>query len=137
MEASSGRKGPSRKPWWENVLSSRSGEDAAALRARYGVLVVLAGLAVILVAFVITVIVFEPEVGDVSTALAPITGVIGTIVGAYFGVQVGGAGKEQAEAARDKAEDQAKILAAVAPPAAAAAVLGYASSEFGNPKQFE
>jgi phage tail tape-measure protein len=61
---------------------------------------------------------------QVSTALAPITGVVGTIVGAYFGVQVGSSGQEQVESARAKAEDQAKALAAVAPSEAAVAVLG-------------
>jgi hypothetical protein len=87
------------------------------------VLVVLAGLGVTLVAFALSVFVFDAA-EDVSTALAPITGVIGTVVGAYFGVQVGASGKEDAEAARTNAENEAKKLAAVAPAAAAAYVLG-------------
>ena len=38
--------------------------------------------------------------------MAAITGTVGTIVGAFFGVSVGSAGKEKAEEARDKAEDK-------------------------------
>jgi hypothetical protein len=104
--------------------SKPSSPDLEAVRARYGVQVVFAGLAVVLAAFAIAVIAYS-EASGVSTALAPITGVVGTIVGAYFGVQVGSAGKQGAETARDKAEDQAKKLAAVAPAKQAAGVLGF------------
>ena len=54
----------------------------------------------------------------------PITGVIGTVVGAYFGVQMGSEGKQKSEAARDKAEEKATKLAAVAPAGDAKEVLG-------------
>jgi hypothetical protein len=97
--------------------------DPGALRAKYGVAVVLAGFLVVLLAFGGALLAFNAA-NDVSTALAPITGVIGTIVGAYFGVQVGASGKEESEAARSKAEDEAKALAAVAPTAQAVQVLG-------------
>jgi hypothetical protein len=83
----------------------------------------MAGLAVTLAAFGIAVGVFT-NAADVSTALAPITGVVGTIVGAYFGLQVGSSGKDAAEAARSKAEDQARALAVVAPADSGAQVLG-------------
>lgn len=39
---------------------------------------------------------------------------VGTLVGAYFGVQAGAAGKAQSDAAREKAESEATALAAVA-----------------------
>jgi hypothetical protein len=98
-------------------------QDAEVARARYGVTVVLAGLAVTLLAFGFAVLAFD-RAGSVSAALAPITGVIGTIVGAYFGVQVGASGKSQAEAARAKAEDDVRKLAIVADPGPAMSVLG-------------
>lgn len=87
--------------------------------------VVALGLGVVFVSFVISVLVFDDSATDVSTAVGSITGVIGTIVGAYFGVQVGSAGKEDAEVLRTEAERQAKALAAVAPPPVALAILGY------------
>jgi hypothetical protein len=98
-------------------------KDAEIARARYGVTVVLAGLAVTLLAFGLALLAFD-KAGSVSAALAPITGVIGTIVGAYFGVQVGSSGRSQAEAARAKAEDDARRLAIVADPGPAMSVLG-------------
>jgi hypothetical protein len=91
--------------------------------ARYGVWVVLAGLGVILAAFTISVFVFEPTAADVSTALAPVTGIVGTIVGAYFGVQVGSQGRQQAEATTARAQEQVTRLAAAADPARVAEIL--------------
>jgi hypothetical protein len=112
---------------------SGDGAGTGSLRAVNGVWVVYAGLAVVLIAFVVAVIAYTAA-GDVSTALAPVTGVVGAIVGAYFGLQVGAQGKEaaeqradarldRAEAARTAAERDAKLLAAVAPPDDAARVL--------------
>jgi hypothetical protein len=97
--------------------TSKAGEKKTddSAKWRYGVVVVLAGLFVILVAFVVAVGQYD-KASDVSTALAPITGVVGTIVGAYFGVQVGAAGKDKADAARDKSEAHTrKALLALAP----------------------
>jgi hypothetical protein len=102
--------------------------DAEIARARYGVTVVLAGLVVTLVAFGLALVAFD-KAGSVSAALAPITGVIGTVVGAYFGVQVGASGKSEAEAARTRAEDDAKKLAIVAAPGPAMSILGMEPSE--------
>jgi uncharacterized protein YacL len=108
-----------------NSPAALASADASAdtERAKLGVLVVIAGLAVILIGFVLAVLHYHVA-GDAATALASITGVVGTIVGAYFGVQVGSQGKASAEAARTHAENQAKALATVAPKADAAAILG-------------
>ena len=106
--------------------------------------VVYSGLFVVLASFIAAALIYS-DAADVSTALAPVTGVVGTIVGAYFGVQVGSQGKDTAdqradqrvrsaeqradarvqdvEDARQQAELNAMRLAAVAPPEAAAAVL--------------
>jgi hypothetical protein len=88
---------------------------------KYGVTVVLAGLVVILLAFVLSLSEYE-KAADVSTALAPVTGVVGTLVGAYFGVQVGAAGKEKAEEKRERSEAEAKAALAALPPEEAKAV---------------
>jgi hypothetical protein len=101
----------------------RAAESAEFARAKYGVTVVLAGLGGTLVSFGLALLAFD-KASAVSAALAPITGLIGSIVGAYFGFQVGASGKSESEAARTKAEDDAKKLAAVAPPEAGLAALG-------------
>jgi F420-0:gamma-glutamyl ligase-like protein len=106
-------------------------DRGSALRARYGVDVVYAGLATLLVAFIVSVSVFDTA-ADAVAAMASITGVIGTIVGAYFGLSSGAAGKEEAEVARTKAEDEAKRLAAVAPAKEATAVLGIDTSDWSG-----
>jgi hypothetical protein len=98
-------------------------ESTETTRGLYGLIVVLAGLLVTLGAFGLALLAFSGS-ENVSAALAPITGLIGTIVGAYFGVQTGASGKAHAEEARTKAEDDAKKLAAVAPAAEAKAILG-------------
>ena len=91
-------------------------------RYRYGLWVVFAGLAVILLSYYAGLKEYD-KAADVSTALAPVTGVVGTLVGAYFGVQVGAAGKDKAEAARDKADETAKAALGALPEAKAEAVL--------------
>jgi hypothetical protein len=122
-----------RPPTADDTGGSGDGTDPDQLRAVNGVRVVYAGFAVVLVAFVVAVVAYAAA-GDVSTALAPVTGVVGALVGAYFGVQVGSQGKEaterqadarvqRAEAARLESERDAKLLAAVAPPDLAAQVL--------------
>lgn len=98
-----------------------------------GLLVTVAGLTVLLVAFLVAVYHYG-KAGDVSTALAAITGTIGTVIGAYFGVQAGGAAgnkaaqqsdkaRAESEASRQKLEVAALHLAAVADPRRAPGVL--------------
>jgi hypothetical protein len=89
---------------------------------KYGVVVVLAGLAVILLAFFLALREYD-RAAEVSTALAPITGVVGTIVGAYFGVQVGAAGREKAEAARAQSDRVAQSALSALSKDEAAAVM--------------
>jgi hypothetical protein len=98
-------------------------------RTIYGFWVVLAGLASLLAVFFYAATIWS-EVKDVTAIVGAVSGTIGTLVGAYFGVQVGAAGKEKAEAARDKAEAQrqdaqAQItrLAAMMAPETAARIL--------------
>jgi hypothetical protein len=81
-------------------------------RWSYGLYVVLGGLLVVAAAFVFAV--FKVDKASVSALYAGLTGVTGTIVGAYFGVQVGQSGKHEADQARDKAEERATQLAMTA-----------------------
>jgi len=84
-------------------------------RIFYGFVVVIAGLVAVSVGYLVAVFTKLPE-SDVATALASFGGVIGTIVGAFFGLHLGAAGKEKAEQRRQKAEEKALELAGMAPP---------------------
>ena len=88
-----------------------------------GFWLVVIGFAVILTAFLVAVIVFSSAT-DVGTSMAAITGTVGSLVGAFFGVQLGGAGKEKADAKKDEEADKAQKLAAVSDPKVAAQILG-------------
>jgi hypothetical protein len=78
------------------------------------VLVVALGLAFV---FIVTLVSLGtlPDNQKAAVVTAAFT-VFGTIVGAYFGVKVGAAGKEQAEAARHAATVKVEELAARADP---------------------
>lgn len=78
------------------------------------VFVVVLGLACV---FIITLVALGTMPGSQKAAVvtAAFT-VIGTIVGAYFGLKVGAAGKEEAEAARHAAAVKVEELAARADP---------------------
>ena len=91
-------------------------------QVRYGFAVVVIGL--ILVAFIFGIaLVRWSSASDVSTVVSSATGVVGTLVGAFFGVQVGSAGKDKSDAARKEAEDRALHFAAALSPDEAAKVL--------------
>jgi hypothetical protein len=92
-------------------------------RIKYGFVVVLVGLAAVV--FIYTVAIWHwTAASDVTAAVGSAGGVIGTIVGAFFGLQLGAAGKEKAEEQRDRAElqrdrvnSQLRELLAITPPA--------------------
>lgn len=65
-----------------------SGSNGATHRWRYGLYAVMAGLVVTLAAFIGAVFTYDTS-ADVATAMGTITPVVGTVVGAYFGVQAG------------------------------------------------
>ncbi|OGO09954.1 MAG: hypothetical protein A3K46_05140 [Chloroflexi bacterium RBG_13_60_9] len=92
------------------------------LRVRYGFWVVVIGLAIVGIVFVVAILKWTTA-ADVATAVGSLTGVVGTIVGAFFGVQVGSSGKEKAEADRATAENKAMSFAAELPPELAKKVL--------------
>jgi type IV secretory pathway TrbF-like protein len=98
----------------------RTAAEADAARWRFGFYVVLAGLLVVLIGFVVAVF----QSGEVATLFAGVCGVVGTIIGAYFGIQAGQAGKDRAEAELRRVNDMAIRMAGYADPALIDRVLG-------------
>ncbi|MDA0633890.1 hypothetical protein OUY22_10705 [Nonomuraea sp. MCN248] len=82
--------------------------QADAARWRYGFFVVLTGIVATLVAFGAAVY----ATGESAALFAGVAGVVGTIIGAYFGVQAGQSGKARVEAELAKAQELVVRLAA-------------------------
>jgi hypothetical protein len=90
-------------------VSSNVGSNGAAPtedpKAKYGFWIVIVGLGSVIVLYIGTIITFailstaDILANNVVAAMGAITGVIGSLVGAYFGVQVGASGKETSDAA--------------------------------------
>ena len=99
------------------------------MRIKYGFWVVTIGIAIVAAVF-ITAIVRWSTAAEVTAVVGSVTGVIGTIVSAFFGVQVGSQGKEKAEdralkaeSDRQASEDRVTQLAAALQPDVAAKIL--------------
>ncbi|MGI5272832.1 hypothetical protein ACQEUU_27050 [Nonomuraea sp. CA-218870] len=82
--------------------------QADAARWRYGFFVVLTGIVATLVAFGAAVY----ATGESAALFAGVAGVVGTIIGAYFGVQAGQSGKARVDAELAKAQELVVRLAA-------------------------
>ncbi|MER7501635.1 hypothetical protein AB0L05_31710 [Nonomuraea pusilla] len=82
--------------------------QADAARWRYGFFVVVTGIAAVLVAFGAAVFATR----DFAPLFAGVAGVVGTIIGAYFGVQAGQSGKARVEAELARAQEMVVRLAA-------------------------
>lgn len=82
--------------------------QADAARWRYGFYVVVTGIVAILVAFGAAVF----ASGEFAPLFAGVAGVVGTIIGAYFGVQAGQSGKARVEAELARAQELVVRLAA-------------------------
>lgn len=97
-----------------NVTSTGAGptEDP---KTKYGFWIVIAGLGSVVILYIGTIITFailttpDTLANNVVAAMGAITGVIGSLVGAYFGLQAGAAGKEASDA---KAEQQSALASA-------------------------
>jgi hypothetical protein len=86
------------------------GGIAVVISAIGGILVVSLGLVFV---FVISIVSLGTVPGDQkATVITAAFGVLGTVVGTYFGVRAGAAGKERAEAARDLETIKVQELAA-------------------------
>ena len=54
-----------------------------------------------------------------ANSVGAVASLVGTVVGAFFGVQVGAVGKERAEAARERSDQGIKAALSMLPPEAA------------------
>jgi hypothetical protein len=85
------------------------------MRLRYGFWIIIFGFS--LVAFIALISIFRwNEVANVATVVGAVSSLVGTVVGAFFGVQFGSAGKERAEAARDRSQEMAEAALSMLPP---------------------
>ena len=89
--------------------------EVGALLANSGGLVVVVVCVLAVTTITSTSLATVPEEQQATVAAAAFT-VLGTIVGAYFGVRVGSHGKQEAEAARAASEERVARLAAHVPP---------------------
>ena len=93
-------------------------EEIDRLRLKYGFRIIITGFA--LVAFITVVSIFRwAEVTSMATVVGAVSSLVGTVVGAFFGVQVGAVGKERAEAARERSEEAVKAALSMLPPESA------------------
>ncbi|MDA8144443.1 MAG: hypothetical protein M0Z27_00075 [Thermaerobacter sp.] len=78
--------------------------------------VVVAGSAAVVAVFGVAIFHYNTNAHDVVTVVGAATGVVGTIVGAFFGVKLGASGEKDAEQKRDQAEAKALRYAELLPP---------------------
>ena len=102
----------------QGTTPGATSEDIDRLRLRYGFWIIITGFALV---FLITLIsTFRwVEVTSVATVVGAVASLVGTVVGAFFGVQVGAVGKERADAARERSEQRIKTALSMLPPEAA------------------
>ncbi len=87
-------------------------------RLRYGFWIIISGFA--LVAFIAIISIFRwAEVTSVATVVGAVASLVGTVVGAFFGVQVGAVGRDRAEASRERSEELARAALSMLPPESA------------------
>jgi len=96
-----------------HLTQNEAGAQSDEKRTTYGFWVVLTGLMIVLISFLATIMKWTTA-ADVSTVLASITSVVGTLVGTFFGVQVGSTGKEKSDVARNNAEVKLRQVSALA-----------------------
>lgn len=81
------------------AASPTSDKDLEASRISYGFWLIIAGFLVTLAVVIVTINHFRPGTGttaDVVAVVTAVTGVIGTLTAAFFGIQAAGAGRSQA-----------------------------------------
>jgi len=102
----------------QGTSPGETSEDIDRLRLRYGFWIIITGFALV---FLITLIATFRwvEVTSVATVVGAVSSLVGTVVGAFFGVQVGAVGKERAEAARERSDQGIKAALSMLPPEAA------------------
>ncbi|HSK83501.1 MAG TPA: hypothetical protein VK902_08880 [Rubrobacter sp.] len=102
----------------QESTTAPTSEEIDLLRLRYGFWIIITGFVLV---FLITLIsMFRwSEVTSVATVVGAVASLVGTVVGAFFGVQVGAVGKERADAARERSERGVKAALSMLPPEAA------------------
>jgi hypothetical protein len=87
-----------------------SADKQAQQRIRYGLIAVISGLVILAALYIASLYFFtsqgkntEQMANNIVASMGVVTGVIGSLVSAYFGIQLGSAGRERAEAQRDRA----------------------------------
>ncbi len=101
------------------TTSSSSAEEVDRLRLRYGFwIIIIRGFALVFLVTVISSFRWA-EVTSVATVVGAVASLVGTVVGAFFGVQVGAVGKERADAARERSEEGIKAALSMLPPESA------------------
>jgi amino acid transporter len=117
------RRRPAMRPseeGWENTTPTTTAavEEIDWLRLRHGFWIIIIGFA--LVAFITIISIFRwAEVTSVVTVVGAVASLVGTVVGAFFSVQVGGVGKERAEAAHGRSEEVTRTALSMLPSEAA------------------
>jgi hypothetical protein len=102
------------------------------LRIRFGYRVILAGFiligATVLIAWGIWANRAGPDqlkIQDLVAIISTVTGIVGTVVGAFFGVNAAGAARDQSDKARKDAQDVANRALALLPPERGSEALGH------------
>jgi hypothetical protein len=93
-------------------------EEIDRLRLRYGFWIIITGFVLVFLITLISMFRWD-EVTSVATVVGAVASLVGTVVGAFFGVQVGAVGKEKAEAERSRSEEGIKAALSMLPPEAA------------------
>jgi hypothetical protein len=99
----------------EKLMAADGSGVAELTRIKYGAGLILAAFVFLIVVLMIALSQFE-AVADVTSLVGVFTGVVGTLVGAFFGVQAGAAGKDKAEKDRDKNAELARRAIGMLPP---------------------
>jgi hypothetical protein len=102
------------------IQNPASSADLA--RIKYGAWLI--GVAFVLLGVVFGIAVSQfTNAADVTAAVGSVATVVGTIIGAFFGIQAGSSGKEAAEAGRAQAERASRLALAKLDPQDAADVM--------------
>ena len=98
--------------------AAKPAPNADLVRIKYGAWLIVAAFLLLGIVFSLAIWQFSAA-ADVTAVVGSVTTVTGTIIGAFFGVQIGSAGKEAAENGRAHAERAARLALGKLEPQAA------------------
>jgi len=98
--------------------AAKPAPNADLLRIKYGAWLIASSFLLLGIVFGLAIWQFSAA-ADVTAVVGSVTTVVGTIIGAFFGVQIGSAGKEAAETGRAHAERAARLALGKLEPQAA------------------